>query len=77
MKCQCSAHGTFLTAKGLAEAAQRFSLEGLSPRGVDGEADQLYLDKVGSVSALVEVEAHHVFDHDLIDQQYRRHFNGS
>jgi len=49
--CECSAHGSFLTAKGLAEAAQQFSLEGLAPRG-----EREYLDKVGSVSALVEVE---------------------
>jgi len=49
--CSCSSHGSFLTAKGLEEAAQRFSLEDLSPRGVHE-----YVDKSGSVSALVEVE---------------------
>ena len=49
--CSCNSHGSFLTAKGLAEAAQRFSLEGLSPWGV-----REYVDKSGSVSALVEVE---------------------
>ncbi len=50
-ECSCSSHGSFLTAKGLEEAAQRFSLEDLSPRGVNA-----YVDKEGSVSALVEVE---------------------
>ena len=48
----------FLTAKGLKEAAQRHSLEGLDPLGV-----REYVDTVGSVSALVEVEDD--FDYDL------------
>ncbi len=42
----------FLTVRGYAENAQR-SLEGLE---VDTTAMKQYLDKVGSVSALVEVE---------------------
>ena len=37
----------FLCRKGLEEAAQRFSLEGLAPRG-----DNAYLDSKGSVSGL-------------------------
>ncbi len=68
--CSCSSHGGFLTAKGLEEAAQRFSLEGLAPRG-----DHAYLDKVDSVSALAEAEV--PFDHELLDEQYRRFLNGS
>ena len=64
-KCNCSSHGTFLTAKGLAEAAQRFSLEGLSPWG-----DNAYLDKSGSVSALVEVEEDSVLEQiNLFDRR--------
>ncbi len=61
-----------MTAAGYAAVAQRTSLEGLLPLGVDGECDLYYLDKVGSVSALVEGEGFHVFDDELIDQQYRR-----
>jgi len=76
MKCSCSAHNGFLTAKGLREAEQR-SLEGLEIQGVDMWASKCYLDKVGSVSALAEAEDFHVFDHELIDQQYRRFHNGS
>jgi len=62
----------FLTAKGLREAAQRYSLEGLDSRRVSGE-----VDRVGSVSALVEVEEFHVWDDRLIEDQYRRFLNGS
>ena len=61
----------FLTAKGLAEAAQRFSLEGLAPRGVPE-----YVDRVGSVSALVEGEGFHVFDDELLEEQSRRLHHG-
>jgi len=70
--CSCSAHGGFLTAKGLREAAQRLSLEGLAPRG-----EMCEVDKVGSVSALAEAEDFHVFDDELIEQQHRRFHNGS
>ena len=69
--CSCRSHGTFLTAKGLEEAAQR-SLEGLE---VDGMGSSLYLDKVGSVSGLELERDSHVFDDELLDQQYRR-FHG-
>ncbi len=72
MRCSCRSHGSFLTAKGLAEAEQRFSLEGLAPRGL-----LEYVDKVGSVSALAEAEDSHVFDDEVLDQQYRRFLNGS
>jgi len=71
--CSCSSHGSFLTAKGFAEAAQRRDISA----EIDGMAAKLYLDKVGSVSALAEAEdlyAHH--SDEQIDNQYRRFLNG-
>ena len=65
-ECRCHAHGSFLTAKGLEETAQRFSLEGLAPRGVPG-----YVDKVVSVSGLRRDETLWLSD-ELIEEQYRR-----
>ena len=63
----------FLCRKGLEEAAERHSLEGLAPRG---EVD--YVDRVGSVSGLVEVEGLYAFVSDSeIDEQYRRDRYGS
>ncbi len=67
------ARNGFLTAKGLREAA----LRGAICNGVDGTGASPYLDLVGSVSALAEAEDPFVFDHELIDQQYRRFINGS
>jgi len=64
------ARNGFLTSFGLEEAAQRISLEGLAPRG-----DREYLDKVVSVSALVEVEEFHVWDDQLLENQFRRIHN--
>ena len=69
--CSCSSHGTFLTAKGLKEAAQRFSLEGLAPRGELG-----YLDKVGSVSALAEAEGALWPCEVILEEQHRRFHHG-
>ena len=60
----------FLTDRGYAEVAQQISLEGL-----DSRVDIEYLDKSGSVSAMVEVEDHWV--DELLDQQYRRFQHGS
>ena len=62
----------FLTSRGYREVAEQHSLEGLAPRGELG-----YLDKSGSVSALVEVEAD--FDYDPKHQELNRRFihNGS
>ena len=61
----------FLTRFGY-RVAQRFSLEGLAPRGEAG-----YLDKVGSVSALAEAEDLYDFVPDAqIDEQHRRFLNG-
>ena len=71
MTCDCRSHNGFLTAKGLAEAAQQTSLEGLAPRGVPE-----YVDRVGSVSGLELEREVHVSD-EIIDQQYRRFLNGS
>ena len=80
MSCGCNSHNGLLTAKGLLEveeAHRRFSLEGLSPRGgVDTGEVCSYLDKVGSVSALVE-PPEPIFDFGLIDEQFRRIHNGS
>jgi len=67
----------FLTERGYAELAKRTSREGLSPRGVDEMVAGRYLDKVGSVSALVEVEDPFDWDDAIIDQQYRRFHSGS
>jgi len=68
-RCDCNSHGSFLTAKGLKEAAQRFSLEGLSPLG-----DRAYVDRRGSVSALVEVEDDFTYDssHTELNQRFIR-----
>ncbi len=60
----------FLTSRGYREVEQR-SLEGLEIQGVDRSQVSLYLDKVGSVSAMVEVEDHWLDDEDL-NEQYRR-----
>jgi len=70
--CSCSSHGSFLTSKGLEQAAQR-KLELLS---IDSMDTRLYLDKVGSVSGLGRDGTHWPSDEE-IDQQYRRFLNGS
>ncbi len=71
--CDCSGHNGFLTAKGLAEAAQRLSLEGLAPRG-----ESEYLDMVGSVSGLGQGRDRHMWpsDSELLEQS-ERFLNGS
>jgi len=56
--CGCRSHSGFLTSAGLAEVAQRE----LELAGFDGVDLSRYVDKVGSVSALVEVEDD--FDYD-------------
>ncbi len=72
-KCSCHSHGTLLTAKGLEEAAQRLSLEGLAPRG-----DSAYVDRVGSVSALDGDGDLFAFCSDAhLEEQHRRFLNGS
>ncbi len=75
--CECHSHNGFLTAKGLREAEQR-SLEGLEIQGVDKSRPIVYLDMVGSVSALDGDGDSHDFLSDAdIDEQYRRFHNGS
>ena len=69
-KCGCHSHnGLLLSPEGL---AQRTSLEGLAPMG-----EIEYVDKVGSVSALVEVEENYFPADPFIEEQYRRFLNGS
>ena len=70
--CGCHSHNGFLRAKGLKEAAQQRSLEGLRPL-----SDLLIFDTVGSVSALGEGEEFHVWDGQLLEEQHRRFHNGS
>jgi len=70
MSCRCYAHnGLVRSPEGLAQR---------DPVGPElaGTVAARYLDKVGSVSALVEVEDP-IFDHELLDQQYRRFLSGS
>ncbi len=72
--CGCRAHNSFLTAKGLEEAAQReLELNALDAMGIVPQ-----VDKVGSVSALTETRDLYEFvTDDMTDQQYRRFHNGS
>jgi len=74
-ECRCLTHNGFLTARGYRAVAQQDSLEGLSPRGVDEKDYQLYLDKVGSVSALTGPSLH--WDDALLEEQHQRFLNGS
>ena len=71
--CGCSSHNGLLTAKGLAEAAQREDVAGAV---LAGPLAVLQLDRVRSVSGLPPDEIHWPPD-ALIDQQYRRFHNGS
>ncbi len=61
----------FLTVRGYEHAQQR-SLEGLRPKG-----DSVIVDTSVSVSALVEGEELHVWDDQLLDEQFRRACYGS
>ena len=71
MSCNCRSHNGFLMAKGLEEAAQRE----LELAGVAGMELEQYLDKVGSVSALIE-PSEPIFVDALIDEQHRRFLDG-
>ena len=62
-----------LTAKGLAEAAQRKSV---SDEGLTRSVDDVTLDLVVSVSGVRRDETLFTFDDELLDQQYRRFHNG-
>ncbi len=70
MRCQCLSHNGFLTERGYAELAQRERKRD----SLDAMDTRLYLDKVGSVSAMVEGEGQ---CDRLIDEQYQRFLNGS
>ena len=62
MKCECYSHNGFLTGRGYRAVAKGLSLEGLRPCGVCYR-----VDRVGSVSALVEVEEDSVYDENHIE----------
>jgi len=67
-KCGCHSHnGLLLSPEGLAPRKDSF------PLGVDMGPSPLYLDKVDSVSALIEFE----FNDEILEDQYRRFLNGS
>ena len=74
MSCTCSAHGGFLTAKGLQEAAER---RGASPEGLAVGTSQLYLDKVASVSGARRDEMIMIFDDEVLDEQFERYASSS
>jgi len=73
--CDCLSHNGFLTRAGY--MASELAAAQYCNEEVDGWGRLLYLDKVGSVSALVEVEESFVWNDRLLDQQYRRFLNGS
>ncbi len=76
MKCNCRAHSGFLTAIGLAEAAQRdVGFGDQLAMGLTGDEEAVRLDKSGSVSGSFPIELH--WDDGLIEEQYRRFHNGS
>ena len=69
-KCGCHSHnGLLLSPEGLAERDD-------VSQGVDNMDLFGYLDKSGSVSALVEVEGSHVWEDEVIEEQYRRFLSG-
>ena len=71
--CKCLSHNGFLTAKGLAEAAQRdVFIDGVAGMDMFG-----YLDKVGSVSGLAEAEDAMWPADEELDNQYQRFLHGS
>ena len=74
--CGCNSHGSFLTAKGLEEAAKRdpefdFNYEVVLTRDAQG----VRLDKSGSVSDSGPGEL--LWDSEIIEEQHRRFHNGS
>ena len=76
-RCSCSSHGSFLIAKGLAEAAEReLEVDGPLHVALDGHARRYYLDKVGSVSGLGRDGIHWPCD-EIMDQQYWRFLDGA
>ena len=70
-KCSCHSHGGFqLSPEGLAQ--REFELP-----GVDGVDVSRYLDKVGSVSGLIEIENDFEYDPDHVELNHRLIHNGS
>jgi len=70
--CGCYAHNGFLTRRGYAVVAG----EELDLPGVDAAGFCRYVDRSGSVSALVEPPELHWVD-QVIDEQNQRFFHGS
>ena len=72
--CTCRSHGSFLTAKGLEEAAQRELLLA----EVDAMAPLQYLDSRVSVSGLeLERDLYEIQSSDQLLEQCERFHNGS
>ncbi len=71
MNCTCHSHGGFVLKRGPSGPAQQLSLEGLAPRGGNG-----YLDRVGSVSALIEIEDDFEYDANHVELNRRLIHNG-
>ena len=71
MTCNCHSHNGFLTERGYAELAQR---EIYRP-GVADMAMKQYLDRLGSVSALIEIETDYAYDprHTELNQRLIHH----
>ena len=67
LTCRCHSHDGFLTRRGY---------ELVTARGVDKAEAVPYLDRVGSVSALVEGREGPWVD-EILEDQYRRFLNGS
>jgi len=71
MTCNCLSHSGFLTRAGYARVAQR-DRESLE---LAGTVAMRYLDKVGSVSAIDQLDF--IFDDGVLDEQHQRFLNGS
>ena len=70
--CRCTSHNGFLTSRGYREVAQRELEFGLAPRGV-----RAYVDRVVSVSALIEIENDSDYDANHIELNRRFIHHGS
>ncbi len=66
-ECGCTSHGSFLTEKGLEEAAQRER----QCHGLDTMEVARYLDNRSSVSAMVEVEDDFDYDPKHVEMNFR------
>jgi len=74
MKCNCFSHNSFLTAKGLQEAAQRRA----DPLRVALAGRGRYVDRVGSVSAVDRDRGQTLWPSDqLLLEQSERFLNGT